>query len=136
MFSILPHSSILAIAMVFDIGANARNGSAVSAKSIEKRLGLWRRGTELILQTLSRAGLVKSRRGPDGGYTVPRSDITVADILRAIEGDKPMPHVDHSSLAKKVILPALASADRSFAAALAQIKVSDLVAEAVRQRLN
>jgi len=134
--SFLPHSSILAIAMVVDIAANARNGSLVSAKSIEKRLGLSRRSTEWILQTLSRAGLIKSRRGADGGYRVPRSDITVTDILRVIESGKTTPDMDHSSLAKKVILPALASADRSFAAALAQIKVADLVAEAMRQRVN
>ena len=77
-----------------------------------------------------------AEQGAEGGYRVPRSDITVTDILRVIESGKTTPDMDHSSLAKKVILPALAPADRSFAAALAQIKVADLVAEAMRQRVN
>ncbi|BCK52429.1 RrF2 family transcriptional regulator [Nocardia wallacei] len=37
---------------------------------------------------LRRAGLVTSRRGPDGGYRLarPAAEITVADVIRAVEG--------------------------------------------------
>lgn len=37
---------------------------------------------------LRRAGLVTSRRGPDGGYRLarPAAEISVADIIRAVEG--------------------------------------------------
>ncbi len=37
---------------------------------------------------LRRAGLVTSRRGPDGGYRLarPASEISVADVIRAVEG--------------------------------------------------
>lgn len=40
------------------------------------------------LQKLSRAGLVVSRRGPGGGYGLgrPAADITLAEIVRAVEG--------------------------------------------------
>jgi len=43
---------------------------------------------ENILADLRRAGLVRTRRGADGGYalTRPATDITVADVLRAVEG--------------------------------------------------
>ena len=43
---------------------------------------------ENILLALRRAGLVQSRRGADGGFrlTRPPEEITVADVLRAVEG--------------------------------------------------
>lgn len=43
---------------------------------------------ESVLSDLRRADLVRSRRGPDGGYWLARSptEISVADIVRAVEG--------------------------------------------------
>jgi Rrf2 family protein len=43
---------------------------------------------ENILHELKRAGLVATQRGVDGGYRLakPASEITVADIIRAVEG--------------------------------------------------
>jgi Rrf2 family protein len=43
---------------------------------------------ENILHELKRAGLVATQRGVDGGYRLakPAEDITVADIIRAVEG--------------------------------------------------
>lgn len=43
---------------------------------------------ENILLDLKHAGLVESQRGGDGGYWLARdaSDITLADIIRAVEG--------------------------------------------------
>ncbi|MFI5778640.1 RrF2 family transcriptional regulator [Nocardia sp. NPDC051570] len=37
---------------------------------------------------LRRAGLVTSRRGPDGGYRLarPAADISIADVIRGVEG--------------------------------------------------
>ncbi len=41
-----------------------------------------------ILRLLRNSGLVKSHRGPDGGWTLghPAKDITVADVIRVLEG--------------------------------------------------
>jgi Rrf2 family protein len=41
-----------------------------------------------ILHELRMAGLVRTQRGPDGGHELARSatDISVADVLRAVEG--------------------------------------------------
>jgi Rrf2 family protein len=41
-----------------------------------------------ILAELRTAGLVRSRRGVDGGYQLarPAGDITVADVIRAVDG--------------------------------------------------
>lgn len=43
---------------------------------------------ETILSDLRRAGLVSSQRGADGGYWLarPASEISVADVIRAVEG--------------------------------------------------
>jgi len=43
---------------------------------------------ENILQGLRQAGLVESRRGPDGGHLLarPAAEIALADIIRAIDG--------------------------------------------------
>jgi Rrf2 family protein len=43
---------------------------------------------ENILVELRRAGLVSSRRGAEGGYSLarPAAEITLADVIRAVEG--------------------------------------------------
>ena len=43
---------------------------------------------ENILSELRTSGLVRSQRGPDGGYRLARdaTEITIADIIRAVEG--------------------------------------------------
>ena len=43
---------------------------------------------ENILNQLKSAGLVRSQRGPDGGWWLarPADDISLADIIRAVEG--------------------------------------------------
>jgi Rrf2 family protein len=43
---------------------------------------------ETILLELKHAGVVRSQRGPDGGYTLarPAADISIADVIRAVDG--------------------------------------------------
>jgi Rrf2 family protein len=43
---------------------------------------------EAVLADLRRGGLVRSRRGPDGGYWLarPADEISIADIIRTVEG--------------------------------------------------
>lgn len=43
---------------------------------------------ENILQSLRHAGLVQSKRGPEGGHLLarPAEEITLADVIRAIDG--------------------------------------------------
>jgi Rrf2 family protein len=51
-----------------------------------------------ILRDLKRAELVRSKRGPDGGFTLsrPAESITLADVFRAIDG--PLADVHDESL--------------------------------------
>ncbi|NUP28164.1 MAG: Rrf2 family transcriptional regulator [Nocardia sp.] len=61
---------------------------AVKAESIAAAQRIPPKVLESVLAELRRAGLVTSRRGPDGGYRLarPATDISIADIIRAIEG--------------------------------------------------
>jgi len=43
---------------------------------------------EQILLALKRAGIVRTRRGPEGGYWLarPAEEVTLAEVIRAVEG--------------------------------------------------
>ena len=63
-------------------------GGAVSIADISKKEGISIAYLEQLLNKLRRSGLIESIRGPRGGYVLSRSasDITVADIVRTLEG--------------------------------------------------
>ncbi len=58
-------------------------------KDISRRQNISPRYLEQIFQDLKKAGLIKSRRGPQGGYFLAKKpeEIRVKDILLAAEGD-------------------------------------------------
>ena len=60
----------------------------VKAQEIAEAQGIPRTFLDQILLDLRRAGMLESRRGPDGGHRLARPPyaITVADVVRAIEG--------------------------------------------------
>ena len=59
-----------------------------SLVEIATQQGVPRKFLEKIIQSLIRAGLVKSKRGPDGGYTLARrpAEISFRDVIEALEG--------------------------------------------------
>lgn len=61
----------------------------VQVKDISRRQGLSPRYLEQIFQDLKKVGLLKSKRGPQGGYCLTRNpaEITVLEIIDATEGD-------------------------------------------------
>jgi Rrf2 family protein len=61
---------------------------AITAESLATSQGLPPKFLESILNDLRRAGLLRSQRGADGGYRLarPAKDITVADIIRPLDG--------------------------------------------------
>ena len=64
-------------------------GENISLKEISKNQGISLKYMEQIVTPLSRAGLVKSVRGSQGGYQLARrpEEYTAGEILRAVEGD-------------------------------------------------
>ncbi len=63
-------------------------GEPVTAEIVAQRQEIPVQFLQKIFHELSRSRLVVSQRGPDGGYRLarPAHEITVADILRAVEG--------------------------------------------------
>lgn len=67
----------------------AASGSGhVTSDQLAKAQQIPAKFLEAILTQLRRAGLVRSQRGPDGGFWLarPASEIALADIIRAIDG--------------------------------------------------
>lgn len=62
---------------------------AVCIQSIAERQGISESYLEQLVRLLKKAGLVTSVRGAGGGYRLakPASDISVGDVLRALEGN-------------------------------------------------
>ncbi len=60
----------------------------VKAEALARAQDIPLKFLENILQGLRQAGLVESRRGPDGGHLLarPAAEIALADIIRAIDG--------------------------------------------------
>ena len=60
----------------------------VSINSIATRQGISERYLEQLMTLLKKAGIIKSIRGAGGGYVLAKdvSDISVGDVLRALEG--------------------------------------------------
>ncbi len=73
---------------MFDIAYNC-GPEPVQIQDISRRQQISPRYLEQIFQSLKRAGLLKSKRGPQGGYALSRTpeEITVLDILNATEQD-------------------------------------------------
>lgn len=71
-----------------DLAVNG-DASPVSIQAIAKRQDLSEKYLEQLLGMLRKAGLVKSIRGTQGGYMIVgnKNEISVGDILRALEGD-------------------------------------------------
>ena len=85
--------AMLAVTIMLDVAFYGGRAATVSAADIADRLGMARRGMEPLLQSLSRAGLLESVRGPRGGYRLarPRRDIKVSEVVGVACSDDPEP---------------------------------------------
>jgi Rrf2 family protein len=66
----------------------AAEGSHCTADQLARSQNIPGKFLEAILTQLRRAGLVRSQRGPEGGFWLakPSDEISLADIIRAIDG--------------------------------------------------
>ncbi len=73
---------------VLDLAMNSAT-EAVSLSSIAERQHISVSYLEQLVSKLRKAGIVNSIRGAQGGYVLakPANEISVGDILRALEGD-------------------------------------------------
>jgi Rrf2 family protein len=128
--SLLARKGLLAIAAVIDIAMH--RGRPFSARALAARYGVPARHFEPLLQALARRGIVKGLRGARGGYKLgrERSRITADQIAQAVGMDANAILQTPSHVLDTVVMPALAEAERAFAATLARITLDDLIRRA------
>ena len=73
---------------LFDMAFNAGK-LPIQVKEISSRQDISPRYLEQIFQSFKKAGILKSKKGPQGGYFLAKNpeDITVREIIEAAEGD-------------------------------------------------
>jgi Rrf2 family protein len=90
---------------LFDLSQRAGHGP-VHSKEIAARQEIPEAYLHQVLGALSRAGLIRSTRGPLGGHELAMqpSEISIFDVLTALDGvdQKPHPHPDGISPADVV----------------------------------
>jgi Rrf2 family transcriptional regulator, iron-sulfur cluster assembly transcription factor len=87
---------------LFDIAYHSA-GMSTQVREISVRQAISPRYIEQIFQKLKKAGIIKSVRGPAGGYYLSRKpeEISVGDIVRAAEGNVHLVHCSNGSRALK-----------------------------------
>ncbi len=124
---------MLAVAIMLDIAFHGGRAATVSAADLAERLGLARRGMEPLLQSLSRAGLLESVRGPRGGYRLgrPRRDIGLPDILAVAGADEPPAEAGPGGKLQTAVVDRLWNEmEDAVRAPLAKVTLDDLVRRA------
>ena len=78
-----------ALRLMLDLAIHTAEGGRVSIRAVAQRQQISEKYLEQIITQLSRAGLVKSARGAQGGYMLAKQpqEYTVGEILRLLEGD-------------------------------------------------
>ncbi len=113
----------------------AAEGPSMKAEVIARHQDISLKYLLDIMRDLKRAELVRSKRGPDGGFSLsrPATEISLADIFRAIDG--PLADVHDESLrgleypAPAEALPRVWMAIRgSLRSVLETVSVADLIA--------
>jgi Rrf2 family protein len=77
-----------AVRAAAELAAAQTAGVPVKGEDLSRSQGIPKNFLENILTELRRAGIVRTKRGVDGGYFLaqPAKVITIADVLRAVEG--------------------------------------------------
>ena len=67
----------------------AKKNCVLSAKDLEKEIGVSAKYLERIMRTLSKVCVIKANRGTQGGYYLAKhpKDITAGEIVRALEDE-------------------------------------------------
>jgi Rrf2 family protein len=76
------------------------NSEVVTLKSISERQNISEGYLEQIFSNLRKNGLVIGRKGAQGGYSLskPINQLTIGEILRALEGDLVLVDVNNTNL--------------------------------------
>ena len=123
--------------------AGLSEGGVLSAAALAEFHGVSTSYLLKHLQALSGAGIVSTAPGPKGGYKLakPTEEISLLDIVLAVEGPEPAfrcgeirqrgpVKIDQSAYVKPCgINAAMLRAERAYRSALAETRLSDIVAD-------
>lgn len=135
----LSNKSRYAMQAMFDLAYHT-DGRAAQIKDICERQGIPARFLEQVFHDLKRAGLVRSKRGPRGGYELARApeEVRLGDIVRATEGA-----IDLGSIEGKprgaghdVLRETLASLSREVEACFDDVSLAELCTSAEQEGLS
>lgn len=115
----------------------------VPAQRLAEFHGISRTYLAKTLQALSHAGIVKTTEGRMGGYGLdrPPSDLTVLDVVLAVEGDAPAFRCTeirrngpfgapaHACTRPCIVARVMADAEQAWRASLAQVTIADLASD-------
>ncbi len=89
MSSILRISDAATLALHATVYLAGHQGDAISTKKMAEVFSASKAHLSKVLQRLSRVGIVKSVRGPKGGFVLakPPEDVTLREVYEAIEGN-------------------------------------------------
>ncbi|OYW13801.1 MAG: hypothetical protein B7X02_01370 [Rhodospirillales bacterium 12-54-5] len=125
-----------AIEAVLVIAYHSKSG-AVASRDVAERQGLPPRYLEPILQKMVRAGILKSVRGPQGGYILGRERrrITLADIAAVLEPDDALPPAA-TPLGELILQPTLHTLQTAWKKNMEHITLADLCAKATAANIS
>jgi Rrf2 family protein len=130
----LPRSACYALMATLDVALHSR-GRPVSSKDLAARHELPPRRLESLLQALVRAGILKSVRGPSGGYSLARERrrLTVGEIVRVGLREEAAEAAAHRGprLLAGVLEPVIQDAEECALARLDAISLDELHASAL-----
>lgn len=132
---------LTALSIMLDVAFHAGRSGVVSGADIAQRSGLLRRGIEPVLQSLSRAGLLDSVRGPKGGYRLGRSPrvVNLHEIVCAVgirDEASALQEKENNPLQSLVISPLWAELNDNVKERLTGITLADLLQQAEREGLE
>lgn len=113
----------------------AHEGRALTAKEIARTTGMPEGYLAKVLRTMARIGLVRSRRGPTGGFTLgmPPANMTLGQVIEAIEPQRNGPLVNGAMLSDlRERIRKATNAERSV---FADVTLADVVAKAEGARV-
>lgn len=127
----IPPKLFTAIEAVLYIACR-QGAEPVRSKDICEYQGVKLRYLEQILQSLVREGILKSIRGPKGGYVLARDrrKILLSDIYTAIQGLCQAESLSHSPLQQRILQPLSEKLKTSVTHQLGTVTLLDLCTQA------
>ncbi len=124
-----------ALEAVLFLAYNTRSG-AISSRALAEQQQLPTRYLEPIMQKLVRGGLLKSVRGPQGGYVLARDSkqISLQDVCALLDGDDAITPPS-TMLGRSILQPRLDQASRQWNAVLDSISMAQLCEEATEKHI-